>query len=141
MGISAQTVTAVACHVTQGDILVPTGNHNPPLVSAKPMATAGLIGWIDGNSLVVPGKTYHLYSNGAVLCVPSQTTCTVAIPDFNIAWYDKWGSLLEDHDLVGDQSSSIPPNADHGVVYMPHGPDPGTSDSSIMARFTYERHC
>ncbi|MBW3583784.1 MAG: hypothetical protein KY455_11850 [Euryarchaeota archaeon] len=140
--LGASTPVAAACvaHTVNEQILVPTGTHNPPLITNQAMQHVGLVWWLDGGA-IAPNKAYDLKTDSAVVSFCVGSSCTPPLPDFNVAWYDASGGLIADHDFVGDQSGTIPPGTDHGVVYMVLGPDAGTADGSVMAKFLYERHC
>lgn len=137
IGTSVSAAIANPCLTVQGDILVPTGTHNPPPVHTKAMEQVFLIKYIENP---VPLRSYELKAAGAVTTTCVGSTCE-HIPDFDVAWYDLSGNLVQEHDFKGDQSGSVPANTEYGVVYMAHGPDAGTTDASVLARFIYTESC
>lgn len=133
---------AACANTEQGDLVAPTGTGNPPPFMTPLLADlTGLAYYVASPA---PGTGYNLFATGS-----SVTACVLfvcrEVPDFNIAWYNNNGDPVANHNNIGDHFADdgfvVPLTADHGLVYMSHGPDVGTADGSVLARFKYQDGC
>lgn len=115
-------VEVAACTKAQGSLLVPTGNHNPPILTTRTMQTAAIVYWIE-EGLVQKERNFTLVSLDPQFRT-KVGSIEVFVPDFDIFWFDVNGNRLEPqiHSNPGDEKGKVPDNADHGIVFMSHGP-------------------
>ncbi|MBW3583783.1 MAG: hypothetical protein KY455_11845 [Euryarchaeota archaeon] len=112
-----------ACVTVHGSLLVPTGSHSPPIRTIRLMQDARVVYWIEGGDRVRNERPFTLIS------LDPQTGQAVGgtqvfVPDFDIFWFDVNGNSLKPqiHADPGDESGDVPKDADHGIVFMSHGP-------------------